>query len=55
MFSTKEGGKQNEMKSKTWQQENLTLKKQSNLITQDELRNVARDEMNEVGNYIYTT
>ena len=24
-----------------------------NLITQDELRNVARDEMNEVGNYIY--
>ena len=55
VFSTKEGGKQNEMKSKTWQQENLTLKKQSNLITQDKLRNVARDEMNEVGNYIYTT
>ena len=43
------------MKWKTWQQENVTLKKQSNLITQDELRNVARDEMHEVGNYIYTT
>ena len=54
MFSTKEGGKQNEMKWKMWQQENLTVKKQSNLITQDELRNVARKEMNAVGNYIYT-
>ena len=26
-----------------------------NLVTQDELRNVARDEINEVDNYIYTT
>ena len=34
---------------------NLTVKKQSNLITQDELRNVGRGEVNEVGNYIYTT
>ena len=33
----------------------LTVKKQSNLITQDELRNVGRDEVNEVGNYIYIT
>ena len=55
VFSTKEGGKQNEMKWKTWQQESVTVKKQSNLITQDEMRNAARDEMNEVGNYIYTT
>ena len=28
---------------------------ESNLVTQDELRNVARDEINEVDNYIYTT
>ena len=34
--------------------ENLKVKKQSNLITQDELINVARDEMNEVGKFIYT-
>ena len=34
------------MKWKTWQQENVTIKKQSNL-TQDELINVARDKMNE--------
>ena len=54
MFFTKEGGKQNEIKWKAWQQENNTVKKQSNLITQDELRNMARGEMNEVGNYIYT-
>ena len=55
VFSTEKGGKQNEMKWKTWQQENVTVKKQSKLTTQDELRNVAREEMNEVGNYIYTT
>ena len=40
---------------KTWQQENVTVKKQSNVITQDERINVERDEMNEVGNSIYTT
>ena len=34
--------------------ENLKVKKQSNLITQDELIYVARDEMNEVGKFIYT-
>ena len=34
------------MKWKTWQQEDVTIKKQSNL-SQDELINVARDEMNE--------
>ena len=55
MFSTKEGRKQNEMKWKTWQQENVTVKLESNLVTQDDLRNVARDEINEVDNYIYTT
>ena len=39
----------------TWQHKNVTVKKQSNLITQDERINVERDEMNEVGQYIYTT
>ena len=46
LFSTKEGGKRNEMKQKIWQKENVTVKKQSNL-TQDKLINVARDAMNE--------
>ena len=46
VFSTKE--------NKTWQQENVTVKKQSNLITQDELINGERDEMIEVGRFIYT-
>ena len=45
LFSTKEGGEWNEMKWKTWQQENVTLKKQSNL-TQNEFINVARYEIN---------
>ena len=35
--------------------ENVKVKKQSNLITQDELINVARDKMNEVGKFICTT
>ena len=43
------------MKWKTWQQENVTVKEKWNLVTQDELRNVARDKMNEVGNFIYIT
>ena len=32
----------------------MTVLKQWNLITQDELINLARDEMNEIGNFIYT-
>ena len=39
---------------KTWQQGNVTVKKQSSLA-QNELVNMARDEMNEVGTFIYTT
>ena len=35
--------------------ENAKVTKQWNLITQDELINVTRDEMNEVGKFIYTT
>ena len=35
------------MKRKTWWKGKVTIKKQSNL-TQDELVNVARDEMNKV-------
>ena len=31
----------------------MTVLKQWNLITQDELINLARDEMNEIGNFIY--
>ena len=42
------------MKWKTWQQKNVTVLKQWNLITQEELINLARDEMNEIGNFIYT-
>ena len=38
-----------------WQHENVTVQKQSNLITQDERINMERDEMNEVGKSIYTT
>ena len=34
---------------------NVTVKKQSNLITQDEQIKMVKDEMNEVGNFIYTT
>ena len=40
---------------KTWQHENVTVKKRSNLITQDERINMERDEMNKVGKSIYTT
>ena len=43
------------MKWKTWQQEKETVKKQSNLITQGDVTNVARDTRNDVGNYTYTT
>ena len=43
------------MKWKTSQQENVVVKKQSNLITQDKLINMARDEMNQVGKFIYST
>ena len=39
----------------TWQHENVTVKRRSNLITQDERINIERDEMNEVGKSIYTT
>ena len=42
------------MKWKTWQQRNVTVLKQWNLITQEELINLARDEMNEIDNFIYT-
>ena len=38
-----------------WQHENVTVKKQSNVITQDERINKERDEMSEVGKFIYTT
>ena len=38
-----------------WQHENVTAKKQSNLITQDERINMERAEMNEAGKSIYTT
>ena len=40
---------------KTWQHENVTVKRWSNLITQDERINIERDEMNEVGKSIYAT
>ena len=40
---------------KTCQQENVRVKKQSKLVTQDERINVERDEMNKVGKSIYTT
>ena len=43
------------MKWKTWQQEKATVKKQSNLITQDDVINVVRDARNDVGNFTYTT
>ena len=42
------------MKWKMWQQEDVTVLKQWNLITQYELINLARDEMNETGSFIYT-
>ena len=35
---------------KTWQHENVTVKKQPNVITQDERINMERDEMNDVVN-----
>ena len=54
VLSTKEGENQNQMEWKTWQQENVTVKKQSNVITLDELINIAREEMNEGGKFIYT-
>ena len=38
-----------------WQHENVAVKKQSNVITQDERINKERDEMSEVGKFIYTT
>ena len=50
LFSTKEGGRPNAMK-------NVGTRKQFNL-TQDDVINVARDEMtemNEVGEFLYTT
>ena len=40
------------MKWKTWQQENVTVKKQSNLA-HDELINGARDEMNGISKFVY--
>ena len=39
---------------KTCQQENVTVKEQSKLITQDEMINVESDKMNEVGKFICT-
>ena len=42
------------MKWKMWQQENVTVKKQSNL-TQDELISGATDEMNEIIKFVYST
>ena len=38
------------MERKMWQQESMTVKKQSNL-TQDKLNDGARDKINEVGKF----
>ena len=48
-------GRAEGQKAKLNKMENVKVKKQSNLITQDELINVARDKMNEVGKFICTT